>query len=136
MRSGWEQIGAYKITALLGAGGMGEVYRLRTRGSAHRLGEGIAGGAGSDKSDCMAFCERLGCSALDHADVAHILGIGRFDGVHFVAMEYVEGESLAQKCVGSLSPWGKFSISASKPPTPWRRRAGKESLIVTSSPRT
>jgi serine/threonine-protein kinase len=41
--------------------------------------------------------EARAASALSHANVAHIYDIGQSGGRHFIAMEYVEGQSLAQK---------------------------------------
>src|SRR5262245_58959169 len=97
-----KQIGAYKLTALLGAGGMGEVYRAEDT----RLGRTVAvkvlpGELSQDKERLHRFVrEARTASALSHANVAHIYEIGQSDGVHFIAMEYVEGQSLAQKISG------------------------------------
>ena len=97
-----KQIGAYKITAFLGAGGMGEVYRAEDT----RLGRTVAvkvlpGELAQDKERLHRFVrEARAASALNHTHVAHIYEIGQSDGLHFIAMEYVEGESLAQKISG------------------------------------
>ena len=97
-----KEIGPYKVTALLGAGGMGEVYRAEDT----RLGRTVAvkvlpGELAQDKERLHRFIrEARAASALNHPHVAHIYEIGQSDGLHFIAMEYVEGQSLAQKISG------------------------------------
>jgi serine/threonine protein kinase/Tfp pilus assembly protein PilF len=96
------QIGAYRITSLLGAGGMGEVYRAEDT----RLARAVAMKVlpkelAQDQERMSRFVrEARAASALNHANVAHIYEIGQSDGLHFIAMEYVEGQSLAQKMSG------------------------------------
>ena len=97
-----KQIGAYRITSLLGAGGMGEVYRAEDT----RLGRPVAVKVlpeelAQDKERLHRFVrEARAASAFNHANVAHIYEIGRSDGLHFIAMEYVEGQNLVQRMSG------------------------------------
>ena len=48
--------------------------------------------------------EAKAASAIKHANVAHIYEIGEVDGVHFIAMEHVEGETLAARLSGKPLP--------------------------------
>ena len=81
---------------------MGEVYRAEDT----RLGRAVAVKVlpeemAQDKERLSRFVrEARAASALNHANVAHIYEIGQSDGLHFIAMEYVEGQSLAQKMSG------------------------------------
>jgi len=48
--------------------------------------------------------EAKAASALKHPNVAHIYEIGECEGIHFIAMEYVEGQTLAARIHGGPSP--------------------------------
>jgi TolB-like protein/predicted Ser/Thr protein kinase len=96
------QLGAFKVLSLIGAGGMGEVYRATDI----RLGREVAikvlpAEVSSDRDRLRRFLrEARSASTLNHPNVATIHEIGEADGVHFIAMEYVEGQSLAAKIGG------------------------------------
>jgi serine/threonine protein kinase len=105
-----KQLGVYKITGLLGVGGMGEVYRAEDT----RLGRTVAVKVlptelAQDKDRLHRFVrEARAASAINHANVAHIYDIGQSGGRHFIAMEYVEGQSLAQKTSGQPLALGEI----------------------------
>jgi len=105
-----KQLGAYKISGLLGVGGMGEVYRAEDT----RLGRTVAvkvlpAELAQDIDRLHRFVrEARAASALNHANVAHIYDIGQSGGRHFIAMEYVEGQSLAQKASGKPLELGEI----------------------------
>jgi serine/threonine protein kinase/tetratricopeptide (TPR) repeat protein len=96
------QIGSYKVLSLLGTGGMGEVYRAQDS----RLDREITlkilpAGVASDRDRLRRFIrEAKAASALNHPNVATIHEIGESDGIHFIAMEYVKGQTLAAKVSG------------------------------------
>jgi Tol biopolymer transport system component/predicted Ser/Thr protein kinase len=92
-------IGPYKIVALLGEGGMGEVYLAEDV----RLGRQIAlkllpAYFGKDEDRLRRFAqEARAASALNHPNVCVIYEVGETeDGRHYIAMEYVDGETLGQ----------------------------------------
>jgi eukaryotic-like serine/threonine-protein kinase len=97
-----QQMGSYKILSLLGSGGMGEVYLARDS----RLDRTVAlkilpTQVASDQDRMRRFVrEARAASALKHPNVTHIYEIGESTGVHFIAMEYVEGKTLAAKISG------------------------------------
>ena len=97
----------YEISGSLGSGGMGEVYLARDttldRAVALKiLPPELAG----DRDRLRRFVlEAKAASAVSHSNVAHIYEIGEAAGVHFIAMEYVEGETLAARLkAGPLPP--------------------------------
>ncbi len=95
-------IGHYQIISLVGKGGMGEVYRARDTKldrvvALKILPEEMSG----DGERMRRFVrEAKAASALNHPNVAHIYEIGEAGGVNFIAMEYVEGQTLAARING------------------------------------
>ena len=91
-------LGHYRILSWLGAGGMGEVFlaedtRLERSVALKVLPPEVT----SDPDRRERFTrEARAASALNHPNVATIHDIGEVEGISFIAMEYVEGETLAQ----------------------------------------
>jgi eukaryotic-like serine/threonine-protein kinase len=90
------RLGPYEVLALLGAGGMGEVYRARDS----RLGREVAikvlpADRVSDADRRRRFVqEAQAASALNHPHIVTIYEIESADGNDFIVMEYVRGKSL------------------------------------------
>src|SRR5262245_26880440 len=97
-----QSLGSYQILSRLGAGGMGEVYQARDA----RLERTVAlkilpAEVAADAERMRRFVrEAKAASALNHPHVATIYEIGEANGVNFIAMEYVEGQTLAAKISG------------------------------------
>src|SRR5262245_16766902 len=105
--AGGQRRGPCGVGARLGAGGMGEVYRARDP----RLERTVAikvlpAQLAQDEAYRQRFHrEARAASALSHPNIAHVYDVGQQDGVHFIAMEYVEGEDLrAVLAHGPLDP--------------------------------
>src|SRR6188474_2350276 len=97
----------YEICGRLGAGGMGEVYLARDTNLDRVVALKILPGEfAADVDRLRRFAlEAKAASAVSHSNVAHIYEIGEADGVHFIAMEYVEGETLSARLkAGPLPP--------------------------------
>src|ERR1700758_3874976 len=92
----------YLIVSKLGAGGMGEVYLAQDT----RLDRTVAlkilpAEVAADPDRMRRFVqEAKAASALSHPNVAHIYEIGEANGTNFIAMEYVEGQTLDAKFKG------------------------------------
>jgi eukaryotic-like serine/threonine-protein kinase len=93
------KLGPYEIVAPLGAGGMGEVYRARDT----RLGRDVALKIlpASISADPMAKQrferEAKTISGLNHPNICTLHDVGSQDGVDYLVMECVEGETLAKR---------------------------------------
>jgi serine/threonine protein kinase len=91
------RLGPYEVVAPLGAGGMGEVYRARDT----RLGRIVALRilpqplSGTREARERFDREARAISSVRHPSICHLYDIGEQDGVSFLVMEYLEGETLA-----------------------------------------
>src|ERR1017187_4664420 len=87
----------YRIVALLGRGGMGEVYRATDL----KLGQSVAlkflpEGAMRDERALARFHDEVRIARqVSHPNVCRVYDIGEIEGQRFLSMEYVDGEDLA-----------------------------------------
>ena len=97
------RLGAYEIVAPVGSGGMGEVYRAHDA----RLGRDIAikvlpSSLTRDPASLARFeREAKAIGALNHPNIVNVHDAGTHDGVSFVVMELLEGETLRARLHGS-----------------------------------
>jgi serine/threonine protein kinase len=93
------KLGPYEIVAPLGAGGMGEVYRAKDT----RLGRDVAikvlpSNVSSDEEKRQRFeREARTISSLNHPNICALYDVGNQDGVEYLILEYVEGETLEKR---------------------------------------
>jgi Tol biopolymer transport system component len=93
------QIGAYEITALLGAGGMGEVYRARDTKLGRDVAMKVLPPAFTTDADRVARFQREAkvLASLNHPNIGAIYG---FEDGRALVLELVEGETLEEKLAG------------------------------------
>ena len=100
------KLGPYEIIELLGAGGMGEVYRARDA----RLDRIVAiktlpAAFPADTDRLQRFAqEARSASALNHPNIITIYELGQDGSTHYIAMELVEGTTLRDLLVSGLLP--------------------------------
>ena len=93
---------AYEIEGLIAQGGMGAVYKARQisldRAVAIKV---LPRGAGDDSQFRAAFeAEARAMARLNHPNLVGVYDFGETDGMLFIIMEYVHGNSLHRSCVG------------------------------------
>ena len=92
-------LGVYEIVALVGAGGMGEVYRARdTRLDRTVAIKVLAASLAADPQLRERFeREARAISSLNHPHICTLFDVGHQDGVDFLVLEYLEGQTLAER---------------------------------------
>ena len=96
----------YRIASRLGAGGMGEVYLAEDLNLDRPVALKILPPEVAQDPDRMRrfVQEAKTASALSHPNVAHVFEIGEGGGVSFLAMEYIEGQTLNSRIEGAPLP--------------------------------
>src|SRR5271168_5371699 len=93
------KLGPYEVQSPLGAGGMGEVYRAKDTRLDRTVAVKILPGHLSDNIEAKQRFEReaRAISSLNHPNICTLHDIGHQDGIDFLVMEYLEGETLADR---------------------------------------
>ena len=100
------RLGAYEIAALLGAGGMGEVFRARDTKLNRDVALKVLPDSFAGDPDRLARFTREAqtLASLNHANIAHIHGLEESGGLRALVMELVEGEDLSQRIARGAIP--------------------------------
>jgi Tol biopolymer transport system component/tRNA A-37 threonylcarbamoyl transferase component Bud32 len=93
------KFGPYEIQSPLGAGGMGEVYRATDTRLNRTVAVKILPKHLSEKPEARERFEReaRAISQLSHANICQLYDLGQQDGIHYIVMEFLEGETLATR---------------------------------------
>src|ERR1700740_967007 len=94
-----QRLGPYEILSVIGAGGMGEVYRARDTRLERIVAVKILPDHLSDRAELRERFEREArtVASLNHPHICTLFDIGHQDGTDFLVMEYLEGETLAER---------------------------------------
>src|SRR5262245_33047244 len=94
-----QQLGSYEITALLGKGGMGEVYRALDTKLKREVAIKILPDEFARDPERVSRFQREAevLAALNHSNIASIYDLQECDGSRFLVLELVEGNTLADR---------------------------------------
>jgi len=101
-----KRLGPYEILSAVGSGGMGEVYRARDTRLDRIVAIKILPDHDASKPELRERFEReaRAISSLNHPHICTLYDVGHQDGVDYLVMEYLEGETLAARLVKGPLP--------------------------------
>jgi serine/threonine-protein kinase len=101
-----KRLGSYEILALIGVGGMGEVYKARDTRLERTVAIKILPDHVAQDADFRQRFEReaRAISSLNHPHICTLYDVGSDNGVEFLVMELLEGETLAQRLAKGALP--------------------------------
>ena len=126
------RFGPYEVTAPLGAGGMGEVYSARDTRLDRQVAIKILPAHLSEQAEARERFEReaRAISSLNHPNICQLYDVGQQDGIRYLVMEYLQGQTLADRL-------GKAAIimtaTAATRKLPSVRRSSRRSAIPSSA---
>ena len=132
------RFGPYEIAALIGAGGMGEVYRARDT----RLGRDVAiktlpAASPATPDRLRRFeIEARAASLLSHPNIVTVYDVGTADGIPYIVSELLDGENLRERLNRGPLPRAARSRLRPRSPMRWPPRTPAASSIAISSRRT
>jgi eukaryotic-like serine/threonine-protein kinase len=100
------KLGPYEIVSPLGAGGMGEVYRARDTRLDRTVAVKILPAHLSESPEARQRFDReaRAISSLSHPNICHLYDVGQQDGISYLVMEYLEGETLGERLLKGRLP--------------------------------
>jgi len=104
------RVGPYEITAKLGEGGMGEVYRATDTKLKREIAIKVLPAAFTEDKERLARFEREAqlLAQLHHPNIASIFGLEESGGIRALVMELVEGPTLAERLENGPLPFSDF----------------------------
>ena len=109
-----EELGRYRIVSEIGAGGMGVVYRATDTALRRDVALKVLPSQLAQDPDRIARFEReaQALAALSHPNIATLYGLEQASGVHFLVMELIPGETLADRIGrGPVPPQVAWSVA-------------------------
>src|SRR5437870_8213602 len=103
------RLGPYEILDAVGAGGMGQVYRARDTRLGRTVAIKVLSADLSNRTELRERFEREAqtISSLNHPHICTLHDVGHDDGIDYLVMEYLEGETLAARLERGPIPVGE-----------------------------
>ena len=100
------KLGPYQILAFVGAGGMGEVYRARDSRLDRTIAIKVLNDRGLADPSAKERFEREArtISSLNHPNICHLYDVGEQNGLTYLIMEYLDGQTLADRLLKGALP--------------------------------
>ena len=126
------RLGVYEVTAPIGEGGMGQVYRATDTTLGRQVAIKILPDAFAADLERLARFEREAktLASLNHPHIAAIYGFEKSSGAHALVMELVEGEDLSSGSRAARSRWTRRCRSRSRSRRRWKPRTSRASSIA------
>ena len=126
------KLGPYEILSAIGAGGMGEVYKARDTRLDRIVAIKVLPTQLADRSELRERFEREAktIASLNHPHICTLYDTGHQDGIDFLVMEYIEGETLAQRSRKARCRSNKYCSTPSRLPMRWTRPIAKALRIA------
>src|SRR4029077_17050044 len=104
------RLGPFEILSRIGAGGMGEVYRARDTRLNRIVAIKVLPAHLADRSELRERFEREAktIASLNHPHICVLHDIGQQDGIDYLVMEYLEGETLSHRLLKGALPLDQF----------------------------
>jgi serine/threonine protein kinase len=104
------KLGPYEIQSALGAGGMGEVYRALDTRLDRTVAIKVLASHLSSSTELKQRMEReaRAISCLNHPHICHLYDIGSQNGTDYLVMEFLEGETLAERLRKGPIAWNEI----------------------------
>src|SRR5579883_2028284 len=117
--TGGTRLGPYEIVGLIGAGGMGEVYRARDSRLQREVAIKVLPGALTSDPDRRGRFEQEARAAgsLNHPNIVSVFDIGLENGALYIVQELLEGENLRDRLNGGPLPLRKaldYAVQAAR----------------------